>query len=463
MKKKFFVLTVFLPLFVLGSFGCKQEVAEFNTTLSMWGVFDNEGDYKESLSAYAEAHPFVDGVSYRKLSIDTYKKDLINSLASGTNPDIFMIHSTWVPEFVDKVVPAPTAILSPGMVQSQFVDVVAADTIFDNQVYGVAPSVDSLALYYNKDVFNAAGITSPPATWDEFDDVVRRIRRIGEDGRILQSGAAFGTSTNINRSMDLLTVLMMQGGAEMARSGVAQFNEGFVSGGESILPGRDSLLYYTSFARGGSKVYTWNKAQHYSIDAFTEGGTAMTISYSYNYDAIKAKNEKLNFAVAPLPQIDNETLGRQVNYPNYWLYVVAKNREIPPRSQGEKFQVTNEMKIWEAWQFLKAFTLPSQQGVAMVSPLQGEQYALSFPFDLGAKYLERTGKPAARKDLIGMQQDDVRLSPFARGNLIARSWFRKNADEVDQVFADMIDSVNRGQSVEEALGIAESRVNQLIR
>lgn len=462
MQKKAIIVGLVFSFFVLAGFGCKKDIASFDTTLSVWGVFDNEGDYREVFNSYVGSHPFVSDISYRKFTIDTYKNDLLNALAAGNNPDIFMIHNTWLPEFADKIAPAPSGMMSPDSITGNLADVATRDMIFGGQIFALTPTVDSLALYYNKDIFNAAGITSPPATWDEFDNVVKQLTQIDDNGRIIRSGATLGTAGNISRPEDILTVLMMQGGADMTRGGSVAFDKGINSGSGIINPGRDALLYYTSFARGTSPVYTWNNAQHYSIDAFYQGDAAMTISYSYSFDTIKAKNEKLNFAVAPLPQIDDQSLGQQANFANYWMFVVAKNHRLDAPRQGQEFQVNNRMKIWESWQFLKVFALHPGGEIQLRSPLDNSTYTTLFPIDLAKRYLEITNKPPLRKDLIEQQKNDPRMGPFARGNLIARTWLRKNADQVDDVFVEMIDSVNKGLSVEKALEAGAGKTQQLI-
>lgn len=452
------LLILFGSLFLLS--GCKNKnVQNYETSLTVWGVFDNEVDYSDINSLYSAANDSVGGVRYRKFTVDTYKEDLIDALASGNNPDIFMIHSTWLPDFIDKVAPAPPQILSANTVAPLVADVIATDTIVDGVVYAAAPSLDSLSLYYNKDIFNSAGITQPPTTWSEFDDVVKALTRIDVDGRITQAGATFGTAGNVNRPMDLLSVLMMQGGAEMSNDSSITFDETVRADSQTLSPGKDALLYYTSFARGGSRVYTWNQSQDYSIDAFTQGRAAMTISYSYHHNTIRAKNEQLNFAVAPLPQIDNETLGQQVNYPSYWMFVVAKNHALP-QPEEDRVTVTNDLQIWESWQYIKALTYGGQN-IALADPFGGTGTTLAFEKDLNVLYLEKTRKPPARKDLIASLRDDPLYGPFVRGNLIARSWVRRNADAIDQVLVDMITAVNSGSAVERALQEGSAKAQQI--
>lgn len=464
--KKALSISLLFSFFVFAGIGCKQPDQSYSVPLTVWGVFDDTNKYDAIFRAYTEQHPYIKNITYRKFTNEDYRNDLINALAAGNGPDIFMIHNTWLPEFQDKIAPVPPAIIDEQLYRTHLVDVAAQDGINQGQIYAVPLSVDSLALYYNKDIFNAAGITAPPKTWSDFNDIVKRVTRVDENGNITQSAAAMGTEENVNRSVDLLSVLMMQGGTVMSENGTAKFNNPVRINDEVRTPGKEALSYYTSFARGSSPLYTWNPKQHYSLDAFFEGGTAMTLNYSWHFDTIRAKNAKLNFGVAPLPQIDAENLASQVNYANYWMYVVAKNKEMPADEKLEKenIPVTNDIRIHESWQFLKALTFPyPAEGFTIVNAVSKGAFTIPLPFDFAEEYLSATKKPAARKDIIAKQSSDIQLAPFATGNLIAQSWYHPNATAVERVIADMIRSVNSGElTVDEALKVTEQRASQLM-
>jgi ABC-type glycerol-3-phosphate transport system substrate-binding protein len=84
--------------------------------------------------------------------------------------------------------------------------------------------------------------------------------------------------------------------------------------------------------------------------------------------------------------------------------------------------------------------------------------------DPTAEYLAKTKKPAARRDIVEEQQNDVRLAPFAYGNLIAKNWYQGNPEAVDGIFVDMIEAVVRGEkSSQDALSTAANRINLLNR
>ena len=196
---------------------------------------------------------------------------------------------------------------------------------------------------------------------------------------------------------------------------------------------------------------------HYSIDAFSEGTTAMMINYSWNIDTVSNKSPKLNFAIAPVPQFENKPVA---NVANYWGFVVAKNAmaKTPPNTPT----VSNDTRVKEAWEFLTYFGTKPDGTFSPVASGSGVGKTAGANFDPAVSFLLKTKQPAARRDLIELQKTDPRVGVFALGNLVAKSWKQKDSTAVESIFAEMIDNVNRGQTtVSDALKTAVQRVNNL--
>lgn len=449
----------FLGLAGLVLAGCGGDPQEsYELELEVWGTFDDSDAYQEIFTEYRDLNPHVKKISYRKLPVESYQQDLLDALASGNGPDIFLVRNSWIGDFSDKMVPAPTGMIPEKNYRDNFPDV-ATDDFLDAEgaVYGLPISVDSLALYYNKDIFNANGIARPPATWEEVEELVPRLTQIDNFGTITQSAIALGTAQNINRSTDILTALFYQKGSAINQ----------VEGNPDITDSKsqEALRFYNQFANIRSPLYTWNQNQHYSIDAFYEGTLAMMINYSWQYPALKQKNAKLNIGVAPLPQF---TGGTPANQANYWGYGVAKNKTYtanPNDKRAPTQENFDKLRTFEAWQFLKFFAFAKEKNAFnFQNGLTGKSAELVSPIDPSNMYLEKTGKPAARRDLIAAQQTDVVLAPFASGNLIAKNWFQGNVDAVEGVLAELITAVYNGSaSLNDALGVANRRINTLLR
>jgi multiple sugar transport system substrate-binding protein len=458
MWKRFLQIS-FLSLagFVLaGCGGDPQEAYEIE--LEVWGTFDDSDAYQEIFTAYRDINPHITKITYRKLPVESYQQDLLEALAAGNGPDIFLVRNSWLGDFTDKMVPAPADMIPEKNYRESFPDVAATDFIHsDGKIYGLPISVDSLALYYNKDIFNANGIARPPATWEEVEEIVPRLTQIDNFGTITQSAIALGTAQNINRSTDILTALLYQKGSALAQ---AQGNPDLTD-----VKSQEALAFYNQFANIRSPLYTWNQTQHYSVDAFYEGTLAMMVNYSWQYPALKQKNAKLNVGVAPLPQF---TGGISANQANYWGYGVAKNKSYVADLNNKKAPTAenfDKLRTFEAWQFLKYFAFAKEKTpMKFQNGLTGKSAEVTSTIDPSKVYLAKTNKPAARRDLIAAQQTDVVLAPFASGNLIAKNWLQGNVDAVEGVLAELITAVYNGSaSLTDALGVASRRINTLLR
>ncbi|MFA6160159.1 MAG: extracellular solute-binding protein [Parcubacteria group bacterium] len=468
MKIKKIILAFFFlgVVLIVSGCGCKEKSSHlYDLSLEVWGPLDQELAMREIFDTYTKLNPNIVQINYKKIAYDTYRKELIDALAAGQGPDIFMVNNLWLPAFADKIAPAPTPtdlkMITEQKFRNNFVDVTASDFVNEGKIYGVPMSVDSLALYYNKDLFNQAGIANPPRTWNEFIDTAIKLTKIDSFGNVVQSGASLGTAYNINRSTDILNLIMIQNGTKMVdERGLASFGSamsGASLGGGAIYPGEEALNFYTQFADSRSFNYTWNSSMHYSIDAFSEGLTAMMINYSWNIDTVSAKSPKLNFAIAPVPQFENKPA---VNVANYWGFVVAKNAmaKTPPNTPT----VSNDTRIKETWQFLTYFSTKPDGSFGGAVSTSGVGQQANPNFDPAVSFLLKTEQPAARRDLIELQKTDAKIGVFAVSNLVAKSWRQKDSTAVESIFAEMIDDVNKGQAtVSDAIKTAVQRVNSL--
>ena len=296
-----------------------------------------------------------------------------------------------------------------------FVDTVAEDVVFPYQpdpkvaavdsVYGLPLSVDTMALYANKDLLNAAGIAAAPTSWQDFHDDVVKLTKLDSTGKIIQSGAGFGTSSNVNRAVDILSVLMMQNGTNMTDDrGRVTFQ--LVPDGtpHNLFPGLDATTFYTDFANPTKDAYTWNDTFPSSFDAFTAGQTAFYLGYAYDLPLIRTAAPKLNFTLNKLPQI---TGGREVNYPNYWVEGVSKD---------------SKNTDW-AWDFVNFATNKTNV----------------------TSYLTKANKPTALRSLISTQLDSEDLGVFAEQLLLAQSWYHgKDTAAMEKAMNSFIDTILAG-------------------
>ena len=424
--KKYFKLPIVFMIAVLSlvSAGCGGDGPQTEpVTLKIWKPFVDTDKMQGIISAYQTLHPNVT-IEYTKKNIENYESDLLNALAAGNGPDIFSLNNTWVPKYMDKIVPATEKTFTVKAYRDTFVDAAARDMIRDNKIYGTAMWVDSLGLYYNKDLMGSAGIATPPKTWEELASHTRRIVRQDANGYFSRSGVAMGTNKNVNRAVDIIYLLMLQAGAVPWSSDGSspQFANSVFRDSQSAKPGEEAVSFYTSFANPSSANYSWNEESDYSIDAFANRRAAYLYGYSFTRQYIDSKASNLNYDVAPVPQYN--LTDPTVNYSYYFAEVVSKQ---------------SKAQEW-AWDFLKFATSKD---------------------NLNA-YYQTDKQPSSRRDLIEQQTNDPDIGVFAHANLTGKTFYKVDEAKFDGIIADMIDNIIlRGQQPDEALTRAQSQAGTL--
>ena len=458
LRKSIFASFAIFALLVTTGAGCGgQSSAELAAAkpvkITIWRVFDDDSTLKPAMNAYREIHKNV-SFEYKTIRYEEYQDTLLRALAEGTGPDIFSIHNSWIGQYESLILPLPETLTIPyteirGTIKKEtvitlkeepsmtireletnFVGAVANDVVRDYQpnpkqeaesrIFGIPYSMDTLALFFNKDLFDAAGIAEAPKTWEEFQKAAEQLTTVGANDDIVQSGAAVGTSRNVERAFDILSLLMMQNGTVMTDSrGNATFAAEL---DDKSLPGSDAVRFYTEFANPLKSVYSWNEDQPSSFDAFASGSTAMFLGYAYHIPLIRSRAPKLNFGIAPMPQISS---GRTVNYANYWVETVSKSTKSPD---------------W-AWDFVQFAADAEQVG----------------------SYLAETGKPTALRSLINDELQDNDLAVFAGQLLTAKSWYLGNdAAVAEAAFLDLIDATSAGGELDRLIRDAQNKVNQTL-
>ncbi len=250
MKRSIFGLSLLLILITTSGAICKSRDTQPDAlVLDYWTVFSDTEQLNQSILQFTATHPYIT-VRVRQLSPNEYEDELISSWLKGEGPDIYSLPNTHIAAFKDLIQPLQDTIdlttvvtekslgtketiitpqtlrtISVQQVSSSFPQVVYDDVVYDyresddaqarERVFGLPLSMDTLVLYYNKDMLSRVKIALPPVTWQDFVDQVPRLTLQDVDNNLIQSGAAFGTSNNVPRSMDIVSLLMMQNGATM--------------------------------------------------------------------------------------------------------------------------------------------------------------------------------------------------------------------------------------------------------
>jgi len=162
--------------------------------LTWWDTSDptNEAPaFKELIKQFNEEYPNVK-INYESVPFAEAQNKFKTAAASGSGaPDILRAEVAWVPEFASLgylYALDGTPLLEE---QDDFLPTPMSSNVFDGKTYGVPQVTDTLALMYNKKLFEEAGIDAAPTTWDEVSDAAAKLKKVGADGIYINSGGYF--------------------------------------------------------------------------------------------------------------------------------------------------------------------------------------------------------------------------------------------------------------------------------
>ncbi len=433
-----FVLVVALIGLTLTGASCgnSSKVPE-SLELQYWTIETEQADIDPVLTGFQKTHPYVE-IEVRKFTLEEYENKLIEAWSHNEGPDLFSIPNHHLGKFKTYIKPLPANLaitsvtqkdsfakkqtivtpetikgVSPQKMASLFPQVVTHDVVLEDpnddntkKVYAMPLSLDTLVLYYNKDLLSRTSIAMPANNWDDFHKQAGapKLTLIDINNTIVQAGASLGTCNNITLCFDILSLLMMQNGVTMGNESNIGFADADPKDKKSF-PGVHAVEFYTSFANPKAEWYSWNADQPDAFEAFSTGRVAYYFGYFYQLDQLRKKAPNLNFDIAPVPQIN---ANNPVNYANYWLESVSNNSKHPN----------------EAWAFLQM--LATDETAAKT-------------------YNDAVKKPAALNSLIKTQQEDFTLAIFANQVLTAKSWYTgQDPNQAKVIFSEMIDQINKG-------------------
>ena len=334
-------------------------------TYAMWGDTTELANQQKIVDAFHVLNPNIT-VKVSVADWDSYWPKLQTDLAGGNAPDVFLMDGPLYPDYQtrDQLLDLSPLIARDGFDTGGLVDLAVQDFMAtDGHLYGLPRDLNTIALFYNKTMFDAASLPYPDATWDwaKLVDVATKLTKTS-GGKTSQWGFYTETSDMENYWSSLV----------------------WQAGGDILSADKKSVVIDTDQAAAGlqflqdliykDKVMAQPVAGG-SGDAFENGQAAMEANGSWLVPTHQAAG--INFGVAPLPKGP----AGQATSVNPSGVVAYKGSKAPDA----------------AWEFIKCYTGPKLQ--AMVATLKAsipankqvlnDQYATSF--DGGKTFADALG------------------------------------------------------------------------
>ena len=202
---------------------------------------------------------------------------VLQMASSHTLPDVLMLDNPDLQQFAQSG--ALTPLGNYGISAKGYLKGVVAASTYKGKLYGLQPITNSIALFYNKDLFAKAGVT-PPKTWPE----------LRADAKKLTSGSTYGFALSAPATYEgtwqFMPFMWSNGGNErdIATPQVA-----------------GALQFLVDLKSDGSmspSVVNWSQAD--VDDQFKAGNAAMMINGPWQFPVLNGVSG-LHYGVVPIP------------------------------------------------------------------------------------------------------------------------------------------------------------------
>ena len=366
--KKTLSCWVFLLLLVstLTSCGFQNSQDGITVTLSGWQSSPTEKQLLEQvLHQFESQHPKLKVIL--EIINDQYMDVIKTRLIGDAAPDVFYLDAFEAPLLMKYGVLEPlNSYINAQFDLADFEPNLLKAFQLDGRTYGLPKDFSTLALFYNKQAFQDAGIDQPPQTWDELRDYSQILTvDTNRDGRNDRYG--FGVSPELSRQYFMMTAF---GGRLIDRQENAAF---FTSGSLKGLQ-----LIIDQYRKDRTSVQPSDVGASTGSELFGQGKVAMAIEGPWAIPYLQETFPKLQFATAEVPTV-NDKKGTMAYTVAYVMNKKTKHKE----AAWQLISYLTSPEGMNAWA-KEGLVLPSRKSV-----LQELGYAdnpLYAPFVKGADY-----------------------------------------------------------------------------
>jgi multiple sugar transport system substrate-binding protein len=215
---------------------------------------------------------------------EDYKTRLALDMSTGKGADIVNLDGIWIGEFAEAGYIAPLTDVVGDAADDwegweQIPEAVQQNVIFEDQRYGVPAGTDGRVIFFNKALFQQAGLPADwqPTSWEDILDAARALQSVeGVTPLQVNAGTAMGEATTMQGVLPLLVGT----GAPISEDGTWQ---GATDGMTAVLEFYDEVY---STGLGDPLLQQEAQGRDQSFQAFAEGRLGMLIESDYLWRSV---------------------------------------------------------------------------------------------------------------------------------------------------------------------------------
>lgn len=266
--------------------------AETNLTYMMWGDPPEIAVWEQLVENFQVDHPDIN-VSVEVSDWESYWEKLLVQVAGGDAPDLFAMDAPIYPDWQARgalLDLSPYLAANPATLEGLY-DGPLASYQLDDGTFGLPRDFQTIVMYYNKAMFDEAGLDYPTAEWT-LDDLrsAAAALTIDKDGD--------GTIDQWGIGTEAWDMEPFWGPVVFAHGGEI-ISDDFTTTLMTEGPARDAFDYINALIVEDQSVMSEENLESYGWDGFQAGVAAMTFSGHWVVPAYASLD--FDWAVAPFP------------------------------------------------------------------------------------------------------------------------------------------------------------------
>lgn len=286
-------------------------------TVELW-EWGSDELFQQAIDGYTAIHPNVT-IKLVNNPWEDYWTKLPLALDGNNGPAIFNVHNSYHENLIGYMAPLEIPLED---LQADFTGVDAH--VIDGEVYYIDYGMMTGTVYYNKDMWEAAGLTEEdiPTTWDELIEVAKKLT-IKEGDTLVQAGLNFNDAIHDNY---LLGVNYQLGENLFLEDGkTPNVNS------DAMKQVMQMLVDMYEVSGVGSKDFG-EKAP----DSFGQGMSAMVLQWGHFYNTLQTTWSDINFGVFEIPTFDGNPYAYN-RYNGESTFGVNKNAPADQQAVAQDF------------------------------------------------------------------------------------------------------------------------------
>lgn len=355
-------------------------------------VFDTRVDAMDELiERFEEANP---DITVRQVTFPyaDYQTRIVAAKTAGRGPDVVQLFYGWLDNFVagNLIQPLSPERFPSERIEAEFFPIVSAMKR-DGQYYGLPTAVRSMALFYNKNAFQEAGLdpNRPPATLDELVETAKATAKRDNGGNLIAAGIALDVARQDHQWWR--SILTPQFGGQ-------PYSEDGYGVTYNTEAGRRALEYYTDFQ------LEYGVGQEGFMDegqaAFRSGLAAMVVDGTFRLGAYGAI-ETFEWGVTELPATND---GKRANYASYFANAIGAEVEGEELEAAQRFlDYITSPEAMTVWLEIVG-ELPARREVALTpervnDPIYGP-FIRALDYAQTTRFIDETGQRQIAIDMV---------------------------------------------------------------